>query len=123
MILAILLIGGFFRSLEFTSINALAYSDVPRERMSRATSFASVGQQLSLSVGVGLGALILHVVVGLRAGGSAAAQDFAPAFVIVAAVSALAALVFRRLPADAGAEVSGRQTAPAPESLTLSERP
>ena len=33
--------GGFFRSLEFTSINALAYSDVPRDRMSRATSFAS----------------------------------------------------------------------------------
>jgi len=123
MILAVLLIGGFFRSLEFTSINALAYSDVERERMSRATSFASVGQQLSLSIGVGLGALILHVVVALRGGTSATAQDFAPAFLIVAGISALAALVFWRLPPDAGAEVSGRQPAPAPESLTLSERP
>jgi len=36
--------------------------------MSRATSFASVAQQLSLSVGVGLGALILHTVVVLRGG-------------------------------------------------------
>jgi EmrB/QacA subfamily drug resistance transporter len=121
VILAVLLVGGFFRSLEFTSINALAYSDVTRERMSRATSFASVGQQLSLSIGVGLGALILHVVVGLRGGETAAAADFAPAFLAVGAVSALAALVFWRLPADAGAEVSGRQ--PASESLTLSERP
>jgi MFS family permease len=121
VILGVLLIGGFFRSLEFTSINALAYSDVSRERMSRATSFASVGQQLSLSIGVGLGALILHVVVGLRGGEAAVAADFAPAFLIVAAVSALAALVFWRLPADAGAEVSGRQ--PAPEPLSLSERP
>jgi EmrB/QacA subfamily drug resistance transporter len=122
VILAVLLLGGFFRSLEFTSINALAYSDVPRERMSRATSFASVGQQLSLSVGVGLGALILHVVVGLRGAEGAAAQDFAPAFLIVAGISASAALVFWRLPSDAGAEVSGRAPASQSESLTLSER-
>ena len=122
VILAVLLLGGFFRSLEFTSINALAYSDVPRERMSRATSFASVGQQLSLSVGVGLGALILHVVVGLRGAEGAAAQDFAPAFLIVAGISAAAALVFWRLPADAGAEVSGRAPTSPSESLTLSER-
>jgi EmrB/QacA subfamily drug resistance transporter len=121
VIVAVLLIGGFFRSLEFTSINALAYSDVPRERMSRATSFASVGQQLSLSIGVGLGALILHVVVAARGAEHAAAGDFAPAFLIVASVSALAALIFWRLPADAGAEVSGRQAAP--EALSVSERP
>jgi Na+/melibiose symporter-like transporter len=123
VIVAVLLLGGFFRSLEFTSINALAYSDVPREHMSRATGFVSVGQQLSLSIGVGLGALILHVVVTLRGGANAAAQDFAPAFLVVGGISALAALVFWRLAADAGAEVSGRQPAAAPESLTLSERP
>jgi EmrB/QacA subfamily drug resistance transporter len=111
LILAVLLLGGFFRSLEFTSINALAYSDVPRERMSRATSFASMGQQLSLSIGVGTGALILHAVVTLRGGDGAAAGDFAPAFFAVAAASALAALIFRRLPADAAAEVAGRRPA------------
>jgi EmrB/QacA subfamily drug resistance transporter len=122
VILAVLLIGGFFRSLEFTSINALAYADVPRERMSRATSFASVGQQLSLSIGVGLGALILHTVVSLRGGAEAIAADFAPAFAIIGAVSASAALVFWRLPPGAGAEVSGRQPASQPESLTLPER-
>jgi EmrB/QacA subfamily drug resistance transporter len=123
VILVVLLLGGFFRSLEFTSINALVYSDVPRQRMSRATSFASVGQQLSLSLGVGLGALILHVVVALRGAEGAAAQDFAPAFVLVAAISATAALIFWRLPADAGAEVSGRAPAAPSESLTASERP
>ena len=46
-----LLIGGFFRSLQFTSINTLGYADIDRQRMSRATSFASMAQQLSLSVG------------------------------------------------------------------------
>ncbi len=42
-----LLIGGFFRSLEFTALNAIGYADVPSARMSRATSFASVSQQMS----------------------------------------------------------------------------
>ncbi|MGH7002777.1 MAG: DHA2 family efflux MFS transporter permease subunit [Alphaproteobacteria bacterium] len=123
VILAVLLLGGFFRSLEFTSINALAYADIPRELMSRATSFASVGQQLSLSVGVGAGALILHTVATLRGNGLAAADDFAPAFFIIAGISALATLIFWRLPPDAGAEVSGRQPViPTADSLRASDR-
>ena len=68
MILAVLLIGGFFRSLQFTSINTLGYADIDRQRMSRATSFASMVQQLSLSVGVGTGALLLHLTMAARGG-------------------------------------------------------
>ena len=30
VMIAVLLVGGFFRSLQFTSINALAYAEVPR---------------------------------------------------------------------------------------------
>jgi len=51
--IAILAVGGFFRSLQFTAVNALAYAEVPPERMSRATSLASVGQQVSLSTASG----------------------------------------------------------------------
>ncbi len=47
-----LLTGGFFRSLEFTAVNAIAYADIEPQAMSRATSFASVAQQVSLSLGV-----------------------------------------------------------------------
>ena len=35
-----LLIGGFLRSLQFTSINAVAYADVPSLHLSRAPTFA-----------------------------------------------------------------------------------
>ena len=108
MILAVLLVGGFFRSLQFTGVNTLAYADIEREQMSRATSFASMMQQLSLSVGVGSGALLLHVVVEARGGEHLAADDFAPAFFTVALVAALSALAYVRLSPDAGAEVSGR---------------
>ena len=46
LIWLLLLTSGFFRSLLFTSLNAVAYADVPIERMSQATSFSSMGQQL-----------------------------------------------------------------------------
>jgi MFS family permease len=108
LILVVLLAGGFFRSLQFTGVNTLAYADIEREQMSRATSFASMMQQLSLSVGVGTGALLLHLVVQARGGERLAAGDFAPAFFTVALVAALSALAYVRLSPDAGAEVSGR---------------
>jgi hypothetical protein len=108
LILGVLLVGGFFRSLQFTSINTLGYADIERERMSRATSFASMMQQLSLSIGVGTGALLLHLSVAMRGGDHLVAADFAPAFFVVALVAALSALVYLPLPPDAGAEVSGR---------------
>src|SRR4030088_23746 len=59
-----LLAGGFFRSLQMTSINTLSYADVPPAMLSRATSLTSMAQQLSQTVGVGTGALILYVMVG-----------------------------------------------------------
>ena len=49
-IVAILLIGGFFRSLQYTSLNTIAYADIDPRYMSRATSLVAVAQQLSLSV-------------------------------------------------------------------------
>ena len=56
----LLLIGGFFRSLQFTSVNALAFADMPPARMSRATTLTSVAQQLSLSLGISVGAVTLE---------------------------------------------------------------
>jgi hypothetical protein len=60
-----------------------------------------------MSVGVGLGAIVLHFTVILRGGDTLAAGDFVNAFAIVAAVSATSCLMFRRLAPDAGAELIG----------------
>ena len=75
--------------------------------MSRATSFSSVAQQLSLSVGAGTGALLLHLAATARGDAVPGVADFHFAFMVVAAISALSLLIFLRLPADAGAEISG----------------
>ena len=55
-IVGVLIVSGFFRSLEFTSLNTIAYADVDNRRMSRATSLVAVAQQVSISVGVAIGA-------------------------------------------------------------------
>lgn len=108
VITTVLLIGGFFRSLEFTCINALSFADVEPSRMSRATTMSAVWQQLSLSVGVALGAFIVEFTLKFKGQTAIGADDFPPAFFIVGALSALSALWFLRLPKDAGSQLAVR---------------
>ena len=113
--IAILLSGGFFRSLQFTSINTIAYAEIEPPKMSRATAMVAAAQQLSLSTGVAVGALVVETDAAAEAFGNAmGAADFPPAFLVVGALAASAALIFMRLPPDAGAELSGRRAAQAP---------
>jgi len=51
--IALLFVGGFLRSLQFTALNAMSYSDVDHQQASYATSLYTVVQQLSLSHGRG----------------------------------------------------------------------
>ena len=108
LMFGLLLIGGFFRSLQFTSINTLAYADVETARVSRATSLVSVAQQLAISAGVAFGALAVELTVRFRGDGALSAHDFPPAFIAVAVLSALSTLFFVRLSPHAGAEMSNR---------------
>ena len=110
-ILGVLLVGGFFRSLQYTSLNTIAYADIDPRYMSRATSLVAVSQQLSLSVSVAIGASLVELTLNWRGAEKITAYDFQPAFVIVALISAATCVIFWRLPPDAGAEVSRRQTA------------
>ncbi len=100
--LGVLLMGGFFRSLQFTALNTLAFADIPHERMSRASSFAAMTQQLSVSLGVGVAAGTLNVSMAVRGGSSLAIVDVVAGFVVIGLLCMLAAVWFRRLPAQAG---------------------
>ncbi|MBV8653640.1 MAG: DHA2 family efflux MFS transporter permease subunit [Alphaproteobacteria bacterium] len=107
IILVLLLIGGFSRSLQFTGLNTLAYADVPPNRMSRATSLSSTAQQLSQSIGVATGAVLLHLTLFWRGSETLSSADFWPSFVVVSVMVAWSSWFFTKLPEDAGAEVSG----------------
>lgn len=109
LIMIILVGGGFFRSLQFTAINALAYADVEPKRMSRATTLASVSQQLAISAGVALGAFSVETTMLFRHRTELTAADFGPGFLVVSVLSAMSAFYFMRMPTDAGHQVSGRR--------------
>lgn len=110
LVMSLLFIGGFFRSLEFTAINAIAFAEIDEARMSRATSFSAMAQQISLSAGVALGASILHLL-GASETQLPRAQDISLAFIGVGVLSMLTALAFSRLPRDAGREMIPRGNA------------
>jgi hypothetical protein len=76
--------------------------------MSRATSFASVSQQMSGAVGVALAAVCIQLIQFGFGDGELIARDLSLAFLLVAAISSLSVIIFARLPPDAGAAVSGR---------------
>jgi EmrB/QacA subfamily drug resistance transporter len=123
VIFAVLVVGGFFKSLQFTSINSLAYADIEPRAMSRATSFASVAQQLSLSAGVAIGALVLEIQRHGRLDMAVQSSDFSTAFIVVGAISVASALIFMMLPKSAGASLSApaRPPATARESGSIAE--
>lgn len=109
IVLALLLVGGFFRSLFFTSLNALSFADVPHERAGDATSMLGAIQQVSVAVGVALAGGILEVAVALAGAEVPTAANFSVAFLVVGAVTTSAAFAFLPMAPEAGAEVSGRR--------------
>ena len=109
LIVIILVVGGFFRSLQFTAINTVAYAEVEQAQMSRATTLVSVNQQLAVSAGVAVGAFCVETTLWLRHQVELTASAFPPAFLVVALISAASSYFFWQMPDDAGHEISGRK--------------
>jgi EmrB/QacA subfamily drug resistance transporter len=102
------LVYGVLMSTQFTAINTLAYADVPPERTSRASAFASTFQQLSLSFGVASAGLVTAGFVTSRASEHAEMlTSVHHAFVILGGVTIVSALVFAVLRRGDGDAVSG----------------
>ncbi len=111
VLLSVLLFSGLFRSLNFTGLNALSYDEVDAARMSQATSLSSMMQQLSLSLGVTLGAFALTLSGFFTGTAATELGNFRIAFGVIALVSAASILFFMRLPTEAGQELAGRSQA------------
>src|ERR1700759_838182 len=98
LIFIILGVGAFFRSLQFTAINTVAYAEVEPGQMSRATTLVSVNQQLAVSAGVAVAAFCVETTQWLRHESELSAAEFAPAFLVVAVISAMSAWFFWQMP-------------------------
>jgi EmrB/QacA subfamily drug resistance transporter len=108
-IYAVLLTGGFFRSLQFTAFNTLAYAEVSRAQMSAATTLYTTMQQLSVVVGISAGAAALEAAAAFSGHARPSLGDYSIAFLAVACVSLLAIPASLLLAHDAGTELSGHR--------------
>ncbi|MFZ4532058.1 MAG: DHA2 family efflux MFS transporter permease subunit [Alsobacter sp.] len=116
VMLAVLLVGGFLRSLQFTAVSAVAYADVPTEKLSRATSFAAVLQELSGSVGVAVAAIGLELAASALGGPLLSVSHFPVVFAVVGLIALSSAAIFwSQLPAGAGAGLVRGPAAPVKE--------
>ena len=104
---AVLLGGGFFRSLQFTSLNGMAFADVSQAQMSRASTLSTMGQQISQSIGIGMAALLSHFFLVNAHAAQLSAPTIAPAFVVIGLVSLVSLAFFVRLPSNAGEGLHG----------------
>ena len=112
LIYVVLVVTGLMRSILFTGVNALGYADISEAEAGQATAITAVSQQLAVALGVAVAGGILEFSSHFT-GGELTLLDFHIAWYAVAAISLISALPFLRLPADAGADVSGhRRRAP-----------
>ena len=109
LIIAILFSHGASRSLQFTCMTTLAFTEITPQRMSRANGFLSTLMQLSLGTGVAVGAVTLRMVAHARGHAASIPQlrDFHIALLCTAAICLLPVLDSIGLAPDAGAATSG----------------
>jgi EmrB/QacA subfamily drug resistance transporter len=103
----VMIVSGFFMSIQFTGYNTIAYDEIEQDRMASATSFYTTFQQLMLSMGICAGAAALQAAMVVRGHGTPQFTDFTIAFWTVAILSLSATIWNRRFSHEAGTEISG----------------
>ena len=68
IVMGLLFINGLVRSMHFTSINTLAFADVPQQQMGSASSLTSTAMQLSMALGITVGSLVLSLATVINQG-------------------------------------------------------
>jgi EmrB/QacA subfamily drug resistance transporter len=102
LMLAILVFTGFWQSTFWTGSNAFTFADIEDKDAGQANTMSQVWGQLMFAMGVALGGGTLELAHRLRGGDALALSDFHVAFYVVAAVGAVATLLFLRLPRNSG---------------------
>jgi EmrB/QacA subfamily drug resistance transporter len=109
LIVVLLLVGGFFQSLQFTATQAIAYADVSHQQMSTASSIASMAQQLSRGFGIAFVALLLHLSLAWRGATALGTFDLQVAFAGATALALFSLLFYWPIAPAAASEVSGHR--------------
>jgi EmrB/QacA subfamily drug resistance transporter len=108
VIIGIGLMQGFFNSLQFSSMNTLAYADIEAKDTSMASTISSSLQQLSMSFGLAAGSLIAAWFLGKvpQTNHAMVTSALHHAFLALAVLSILASAAFWGLKRDDGESIS-----------------
>jgi EmrB/QacA subfamily drug resistance transporter len=110
VIVAVLFVSGLSRSMQFTTINALSFSDLDQARMSGANTLFSMLQQMGSALGIAGGAIMLRVGALMHPGEPGmTTTDFHIAFWGVGLVGLAGVWHFRRLAPDVGAALKAKR--------------
>jgi EmrB/QacA subfamily drug resistance transporter len=113
------LMQGFFNSMQFSSMNSLAYADVEESDSSMASTISSSFQQLSMSFGLAVGSLVAGWYLGKvpQTNQLMVTDALHHAFLTLSAITVVSSLTFWRLRREDGESISrgiqNQQAAPA----------
>lgn len=110
-IVAIGLLQGFFNSLQFSSMNTLAYADIEPKDSSMASTISSSFQQLSMSFGLAAGSIVTAWFLGgvPQSDQVRVTQALHHGFAALAGLTLVSSLVFWRLRRNDGDSISRGQ--------------
>lgn len=96
---------GLLISLQYTGMNSLAYANITADDSSAATSIMSTLQQLSLSFGVAIAALLLHLYSGISNEITLSENTFHASFITLGVITFLSGFIFLNLKPSDGHEL------------------
>jgi hypothetical protein len=106
LIISMLVFTGFWNSTFWTGSSVFVFADVDDKDAGQANVISQVTGQLTMAMGIAVGGGVLEAAQALRGDGQLLLSDFHAAFFIVGAICAISTVMFTRLPANAGHQLT-----------------
>lgn len=110
LMIALLFFSGLTRSMQFSSMNTLAFADIDSENMSNANTLNSTLRQIALATGISIGAILLHFSAHYHGNGTFyKVEDFQLTLRIIALIGLLAIFDFFSIQKTDGLNVRNKK--------------
>lgn len=111
-IILVLFFSGGARSIQFTTITTLSFSEIEKNEMQSANILSTLFQQLNNVLGIVLSALFLFIASSYNGHNQIMVEDFRLALFMVAGMTLLAMIDFITLPKNAGNNLNEKKPLP-----------
>ncbi len=107
-IVPLLMIQGFFSSIQFTAMNTLTIADLDDETSSEGNSLLALTQQLSMSFGISVASFVLLIFQNVDQNAATPVSAFRDTFLVLGILTILSTSIFFKLKITDGNNISGR---------------